>query len=74
MANKKQYPQDQYEKPVFNLPYQKIYLYLLLVGLTFLFVAFAIGYVYTRSANEVGQGVYLPPFLSPTRFCSSSAA
>lgn len=61
MANKKHYPQDQYEKPVFNLPYQKIYLYLLLLGLTFLFVAFAIGYVYTRSANEVGQGVYLPP-------------
>lgn len=61
MANPKNSPQDQYEKPFINLPYQKIYLYLLLVGLTFLFVAFAIGYVYTRSANYVAQGVYLPP-------------
>lgn len=43
-----------------GLPLEKIGLFLLLLSLTMLFMAFSIGYVFTRSQNSV-DGVYLPP-------------
>jgi len=51
---------QQTEAPLFRFPIEKIGLFLLLVSLSMLFMAFAIGYVFTRSQNGAG-GVYLPP-------------
>ena len=45
---------------IFHLPVEKILLFLLLISLSMLFVAFAVGYVFTRSQQGAG-GVYLPP-------------
>ncbi len=60
MAQPPKYRQDEYEEPFINLPLPKVYLYLLLLSLTILFVTFAVGYVFTRAAQET-SGVYLPP-------------
>lgn len=49
----------EHEKLV-ALPIQKILLFLLLLSLSVLFIAFSFGYVYTRRQNAV-DGVYLPP-------------
>ncbi len=51
---------DKREEPFINIPQQKLVLYLLLFGLSILFIVFAIAYVSTRSAHG-NQGVYLPP-------------
>ena len=48
------------EASPFRFPIEKIGIYLLLLSLTMLFMAFTIGYVFTR--NQTGaDGVYLPP-------------
>lgn len=60
MSNQPKYKQDQYEEPFFRLPVQKVYLFLLLLSLTILFITFAVGYVFTR-AEHSANGVYLPP-------------
>ncbi len=56
MANKR-HPQ---QTSSFRFPIEKVALFLLLVSLTMLFLAFSIGYVFTRAQNGAG-GVYLPP-------------
>jgi len=56
---KKNY-QDEQEAALISLPANKMYLYLLLFGLTAAFLSLSIAYIYTRSQNGVG-GVYLPP-------------
>lgn len=48
------------ERSAVGLPLEKIGLFLLLISLTMLFMAFSIGYVFTRSQNSA-EGVYLPP-------------
>jgi len=48
------------ERSAVGLPLEKIGLFLLLLSLTMLFMAFSIGYVFTRSQNSA-DGVYLPP-------------
>jgi cytochrome c oxidase subunit 3 len=45
---------------MFRLPIEKISLFLLLLSLSILFIAFAVGYVFTRNQNGA-NGVYLPP-------------
>ncbi|MCP4437776.1 MAG: cytochrome oxidase subunit III [Aureispira sp.] len=57
---KNNYYNDQQEKPFFNVAGSKVFLYLLLLSLSFLFVAFAVGYVFTRAQNSA-DGIYLPP-------------
>jgi len=48
------------ERSAVGLPIEKIGLFLLLISLSMLFIAFSIGYVFTR--NQIGSdGVYLPP-------------
>jgi cytochrome c oxidase subunit 3 len=56
---KKNY-QDEREVSLISLPANKMYLYLLLFGLTIAFLSLSISYIYTRNQNGVG-GVYLPP-------------
>lgn len=51
---------DEREPEVFKLHSYKIYLYLLLLGLSAAFMGLSVGYVYTRAQNQVG-GVQLPP-------------
>lgn len=61
MASSKKYSRDQYEEPLFKLSSPKLGLYLLLFGLTILFVAFSLGYVYTRAQDKnQPDGVPLP--------------
>lgn len=48
------------ERSTVGLPLEKVGLFLLLLSLTMLFMAFSIGYVFTRSQNSA-DGVYLPP-------------
>lgn len=48
------------DEKLFKLPIEKILLFLLLFSLSILFMAFAVGYVFTRNQNGV-NGVYLPP-------------
>lgn len=48
------------ERSTVRLPLEKVGLFLLLLSLTMLFMAFSIGYVFTRSQNSA-DGVYLPP-------------
>jgi cytochrome c oxidase subunit 3 len=48
------------ERSSVGLPLEKVGLFLLLLSLTMLFMAFSIGYVFTRSQNST-DGVYLPP-------------
>lgn len=60
MSNQPNYKPDEYEEPFFRLPIQKVYLFLLLLSLTILFLTFAVGYVFTR-AEHSANGVYLPP-------------
>lgn len=52
--------QDQREKSFVHLPAPKLYLYLLLLGLSAVFIGLSIGYVFTRAQNGAA-GVYLPP-------------
>jgi cytochrome c oxidase subunit III len=51
---------DQREPSFVSLPAPKVYLYLLLLGLTAVFLGLAIAYIYTRASNGAG-GVQLPP-------------
>ena len=51
---------DEREAEFIKMPLEKVYLYLLLVGLTAVFVGLSLAYVYTRAQNSV-DGVYLPP-------------
>ncbi|MDC0230760.1 cytochrome c oxidase subunit 3 [Aureispira] len=44
----------------YKIPIEKVGLYWLLISLSMLFIAFSIGYVFTRSQNST-DGVYLPP-------------
>jgi cytochrome c oxidase subunit 3 len=60
MARHKYAHQDQREPSFVKLPAPKVYLYLLLLGLTAVFLGLAIAYIFTRAHNGVG-GVYLPP-------------
>lgn len=60
MNQKIKHHRDEREEPFINLPAAKVYLYLLLVGLSIVFIVFAIGYVSTR-AQKGNNGVYLPP-------------
>jgi len=60
MARPKKRYNDQYEAPLIKLHPAKISLYLLILGMSILFVTFSLGYVYTRNENGAG-GVYLPP-------------
>lgn len=54
-------PRDEYEEPLFKLHPYKVWLFLLLAGLTVLFVSFTIGYVYTRAQDKNNpDGVPLP--------------
>lgn len=48
------------ERSAIGLPLEKVGLFLLLLSLTMLFMAFSIGYVFTRSQNTA-DGIYLPP-------------
>ena len=48
------------ERSAVGLPLEKIGLFLLLLSLTMLFLAFSIGYVFTRNQSGA-EGVYLPP-------------
>lgn len=48
------------ERSAIGFPLEKVGLFLLLLSLTMLFMAFSIGYVFTRSQNSA-DGVYLPP-------------
>lgn len=48
------------EHSAVGLPLEKIGLFLLLVSLSMLFLAFSLGYVFTRAQNG-SDGVYLPP-------------
>lgn len=48
------------EQSAIGLPLEKIGLFLLLISLTMLFLAFSLGYVFTRSQNG-SDGIYLPP-------------
>lgn len=48
------------ERSAIGFPLEKVGLFLLLLSLTMLFMAFSIGYVFTRSQNSA-NGVYLPP-------------
>lgn len=56
MATKKQRQEDS----AVGLPLEKVALFLLLSSLSMLFLAFSIGYVFTRHQNT-NDGVYLPP-------------
>ncbi len=51
---------DEREAEFIRMPLEKVYLYLLLVGLTAVFVGLSLAYIYTRTQNAVG-GVQLPP-------------
>lgn len=51
---------DEREAEFIKMPLEKVYLYLLLVGLTAVFVGLSLAYIYTRAQNSVG-GVSLPP-------------
>lgn len=53
-------PNQPKNEALFRLPIEKILLFLLLFSLSILFIAFAIGYVFTRNQNGA-NGVYLPP-------------
>lgn len=53
-------PNQPKNEALFRLPIEKILLFLLLFSLSILFIAFAIGYVFTRNQNSA-NGVYLPP-------------
>ena len=55
------------ERSSVGLPLEKIGLFLLLLSLTMLFMAFSIGYVFTRSQNSA-DGVYLPPIFIVNSF------
>jgi len=48
------------ERSTIGFPLEKVGLFLLLLSLTMLFMAFSIGYVFTRSQNSA-DGIYLPP-------------
>ncbi|CAA6806067.1 MAG: Heme/copper-type cytochrome/quinol oxidase, subunit 3 [uncultured Aureispira sp.] len=48
------------ERSAIGLPLEKVGLFLLLLSLTMLFMAFSIGYVFTRSQNTA-DGIHLPP-------------
>lgn len=48
------------ERSAVGLPLEKVGMFLLLLSLTMLFLAFSIGYVFTRNQNGA-EGVYLPP-------------
>lgn len=48
------------ERSAVGLPIQKIGMFLLLISLAMLFLAFSIGYVFTRAQNG-SDGVHLPP-------------
>ncbi len=48
------------ERSAVGLPLEKIGLFLLLLSLSMLFMAFSIGYVFTRNQSGA-DGVYLPP-------------
>jgi cytochrome c oxidase subunit 3 len=48
------------ERSAVGLPLEKVGMFLLLLSLTMLFLAFSIGYVFTRNQNGT-DGVYLPP-------------
>lgn len=48
------------ERSAVGLPLEKVGLFLLLLSLTMLFLAFSIGYVFTRNQSGAA-GVYLPP-------------
>lgn len=48
------------ERSAVGLPLEKVGLFLLLISLTMLFIAFALGYVFTRAQNS-STGIYLPP-------------
>lgn len=55
------------ERSAVGLPIEKIGLFLLLISLSMLFIAFSIGYVFTR--NQMGSdGVYLPPIFIVNSF------
>lgn len=60
MQAKKNIRRDKTEEPFINIAQPKLYLYIMLLGLTILFIVFAIGYVSTRAAHGNGA-VYLPP-------------
>ena len=51
---------DEHEAPFFAMPAPKVYLYLLLTGLSVAFAVLAVAYVYTR-AQYSNEGLYLPP-------------
>lgn len=55
------------ERSTVGLPLEKVGLFLLLLSLTMLFMAFSIGYVFTRSQNSA-DGVYLPPIFIVNSF------
>jgi cytochrome c oxidase subunit 3 len=48
------------EQSPINLPLEKVGMFLLLLSLSMLFMAFSIGYVFTRNQSGA-DGVYLPP-------------
>ncbi len=48
------------ERSPVNLPLEKVALFLLLISLTMLFLAFSVAYVFSRSQNEA-DGIHLPP-------------
>ena len=48
------------ERSAVGLPLEKVGLFLLLLSLSMLFLAFSIGYVFTRNQSGA-DGVYLPP-------------
>ncbi|BDS15079.1 cytochrome c oxidase subunit 3 [Aureispira anguillae] len=56
--NRKKTPNQ--ERSAVGLPLEKVGLFLLLLSLSMLFLAFSIGYVFTRSQTSA-TGVYLPP-------------
>jgi cytochrome c oxidase subunit 3 len=58
---------DVQEEPFINIPLPKLYLYLLLVSLSILFIVFSIAYVSTRHMNS-SNGVYLPPIFVTNTF------
>lgn len=48
------------EQSAVGFPLEKVGLFLLLISLSMLFLAFSLGYVFTRAQNG-SEGVYLPP-------------
>lgn len=52
--------QSNQEQSAVGLPLEKIGLFLLLISLSMLFLAFSLGYIFTRAQNK-SEGVYLPP-------------